>query len=275
MIDLLTANNRNDMPWKIDASDIKFLLDKFTEKGFTVSTRRGYMAAIRKWTTHYGNNIVKDMKIRWPADMRPNADWLTTHQAEKLITLPKSPMQELIVHCELCLGMRRIEVLRLKPNSFSGTYVDVLGKGMQGGKPRRVPYHRDTENVLRRYVNYRDALINLARSQFPVSTKVPETLLMWSRGNRLYEYSKKGVSIDAQLKSLGPDIGYRDISNHTLRRTFGREMYRSLSKESGDLCLPVIAKIMGHDSLEQCMKYLGLDMDDMTRAMNKFALGMG
>jgi len=38
--------------------------------------------------------------------------------------------------------------------------------------------------------------------------------------------------------------------------------------------ISVIARIMGHDSLEQCMKYLGLDMDNMTRAMNKFALGI-
>lgn len=273
LVKILEENDRSNMPWLIDKADVKFLLDYFQEKGYTVQTRIGYMSSLRKWTSHYGNNVVKEMKIRWPVDMRPNADWLTTQQAEALLATAKNPMQDVIVHCELCLGMRRVEVLRLTPESFNGTYVDVLGKGPQGGKPRRIPYHHDTERVMRRYMGYRDALINLAKARFPVSTQIPDSLLIWSRAERLYAYSLKGVSVDTHLKELGPGIGYPDLSNHTLRRTFGREMYRSLSKESGDSCLPVIAKIMGHESIEQLLKYLGLDMDDMTRAMNKFALG--
>jgi len=273
IIKVFAENEReHTMPWQIDKADVKWLLDYYQQQGYTVQTRTGYISALRKWTAHYGNNVVKEMKIRWPVDMRPNADWLSTAQAEKLLVVPKNPIQELLVHCELCLGMRRIEVLRLTPESFSGTFVDVLGKGPQGGKPRRIPYHRDTDRVFKRYMEYRDTVIKLARSQFPVSTKVPDSLLIWSRGNRLFEYSRKGESVDRHLKKLGPDIGYPDLSNHTLRRTFGREMYRSMVKLN-KVRIPTIAKIMGHDSIEQCLKYLGIDLDDMASAMNDFALG--
>jgi hypothetical protein len=86
-------------------------------------------------------------------------------QAEKLMRARKSPNQDLIVHCELYLGIRRIEVLRLKPEIFSGSYVDVLGKGPQGGKMRRIPYHHDTDRVLRRYTEYRNAPITIAKGR--------------------------------------------------------------------------------------------------------------
>jgi len=273
IIKVFAENNReHTMPWQIDKADVKWLLDYYQQKGYTVQTRTGYISALRKWTSHYGNNVVKEMKIRWPVDTRPNADWLSTAQAEKLLAIPKNPIQDILVHCELCLGMRRIEILRLTPESFSGSYVDVLGKGPQGGKPRRIPYHRDTDRVFKRYMDYRETLIKLARSQFPVSTKVPDALLIWSRGNRLYEYSRKGESVDRYLKKLGPEIGYPEISNHTLRRTFGREMYLRMVKQN-KLSIPVIAKIMGHESTEQCEKYLGINLDDMTSAMNDFDLG--
>ena len=273
IVRILEENGRNVMPWMIDKSDLKWLLDHYKEKEFTVQTRTGYISALRKWTAHYGNNVVKETKIRWPVDMRPNADWLTTAQAEKLLNVPKNPIQDILVHCELCLGMRRIEVLRLTPQSFSGTFVDVLGKGPQGGKPRRIPYHRDTEEIYRRYMEYRGTLVSQAKQTYPVSTVVPESLLIWSSGNRLSSYSQKGNSVDSQLKKLGPEIGYKDLSHHTLRRTFGREMYRSMVKIN-KVRIPTIAKIMGHDSIEQCLKYFGIDLDDMASAMSDFALGM-
>lgn len=271
IIKVFKEHGRNVMPWQINKADVKFLLDFYQDKEYTIQTRIGYISALRKWTAHYGNNVVRDMKIRWPTDMRPNADWLTHEQAVKLLELPKSPVQDLIVHCELCLGMRRIEVLRLNVRSFSGSYVDVLGKGPQGGKPRRIPYHRDTDRVYRRYMDYRDMLIKLARSQYPVSTEVPDTLMIWSRGNRLYSYSLKGEGMNKLLKDLAPGIDYPALSHHTLRRTFGREMYRSMVKQD-KVQVPTIAKIMGHDSIEQCLKYLGIDLDDMTTAMNSFGL---
>ena len=75
----------------------------------------------------------------------------------------------------------------------------------------------------------------------------------------------KGGAIDNHLRELSDRAGF-DFSNHTLRRTFGRELYRS------EVSIVVIATILGHNSIQTTMKYLGISMDDMTAAMEKFRL---
>ncbi len=264
IIRTLERGGRHTFPWDITEEDVKWLLDDYIKRNLTVSTRRGYISALRTWTEYYDNDVVRRMKIRWPADMRPNVDWITQAQAKELLAIPKTPAQDLVVHCELCLGMRRVEILRLRPDSFRGSHVEILGKGSQGGKPRSMPYHRDTDRVVDRYLRYRKALIETVRMQRP-SAVVPESLMIWARGSKLHEYGVKGSGIDEMLKPLGEEIGVR-FSNHTLRRTFGRTMYRS------GVEVATISKMMGHESIDQTLKYIGVDLDDMNSAMQTFSL---
>lgn len=264
IIRTLERGGRHTFPWDITEEDVKWLLDDYIKRNLTVSTRRGYISALRTWTEYYDNDVVRRMKIRWPADMRPNVDWITQAQAKELLAIPKTPAQDLVVHCELCLGMRRVEILRLRPDSFRGSHVEILGKGSQGGKPRSMPYHRDTDRVVDRYLRYRKALIETVRMQRP-NAVVPESLMIWARGSKLHEYGVKGSGIDEMLKPLGEEIGVR-FSNHTLRRTFGRTMYRS------GVEVATISKMMGHESIDQTLKYIGVDLDDMNSAMQTFAL---
>lgn len=251
-------------PQDIEAADVKALLDDYAARGLTISTRRAYICALRVWTDYYGNDCVRRMGIRWPADMRPNVRWLTQDQAISLLEIPKSPAQELVIHCELCLGMRRVEVLRLTTASFTGTYVLILGKGPQGGKPRMMPYHRDTARVLARYMEWRDMIIGEVRAKRPTAP-VPDDLLIWRQGRELKPYAAKGSGIDRMLNRLQDDVGFT-FSNHDLRRTFGRTMYRSGVK------VATISKMMGHESEEQTLRYIGVDLDDMTDAMKQFML---
>ena len=83
---------------------------------------------------------------------------------------------------------------------------------------------------------------------------------------RLRAYAGKGTGIDRMLKGLGARIGVPTVSNHTLRRTFGRTMFRSGVEPA------VIAKMLGHSSIEQTLRYIGVDGDDMDAAMKIFKL---
>ena len=56
------------------------------------------------------------------------------------------------------------------------------------------------------------------------------------------------------------------FSPHTLRRTFGREMYHS------GVRIEIIAKIMGHSSTEMTLKYIGVSLEDQREAMSQFIL---
>ena len=262
----LRDNGLNYYPWDIGAKDIKWLLDGYEKEGKTVQTRRRYISALRTFTEFYGNETIKQLKIRWPHDERKNADWLSREQAAKLYDLDLTPLELMIVHCELCLGLRRIEVIRLTVESFNHNVVHVLGKGSQGGKPRDLAYHRDTQGVLDLFLRYRNDMIAAVKSSTTKDVEVPDNLLIYRKGKALFPYAEKGTGIDAIVKTLGERIGYPDISNHTLRRTFARILYKDGVK------LEVISNLLGHDSVAVTIKYLGIDLDSQRDAMGVFSL---
>lgn len=91
-------------------------------------------------------------------------------------------------------------------------------------------------------------------------------LLVYYRAGKLHQYEEiKGRAIDDRINQLANRAGF-EFSNHTLRRTFGRELYRS------GVEIVVIAVIYGHTSTTQTLKYLGLNRDDMAAAMDIFRL---
>ncbi|MFH1578926.1 MAG: site-specific integrase [Thermoplasmatota archaeon] len=204
-------------------------------------------------------------RIRWPVRgfARSNADWLQDHEAMILKQLSQG-IERMIVHCEVDLGLRRIEVLRLKVSDFRTGRADsikVLGKGRHGGKPREISWHQDTPSELEACLVIRDGHIARARSKNP-NVEVPESLLIYERGGGLYPYKKSAV--DGFLEDLGSRSGI-EFSNHTLRRTCGRMMHRSGSG------IVEIAGILGHSDPKTTMLYLGLDIQDMSQTMNRLA----
>lgn len=178
-----------------------------------------------------------------------------------------TPMQELVVHCELCLGLRRREVATLQMDHIhqGGWNLDVVGKGSMGGKPRRLPFHSDTDRVLDRYLQYRAEIVAEARSRMRTrEVTVPDRLLVYRRGCKILPYNADSCSgLDKAVKeSLNWVLSFT-IKNHTLRRTFGCEMYRA------GVDLLTISQIYGHESINQTIRYLGLNMDDMTVGMRR------
>lgn len=255
----LESLDRPTLPWDIREEDIRAVMDLWKDRGLTVATRRGYVSAMRVWLHYWHNNVIDGMEIRWPADTRPTVDWLEDEDAIRLASMDLPPIQELVIHCELCLGMRRVELLRSRVQDWTDSYVDILGKGPQGGKPRRMPYHPDTPRILKRYLHYRDQIIVLTQVTNP-GVVVPDNLLIYSKGRNLKPYGSKGSGIDDMLLEVQHELG-RKFSNHTLRRTFGRMMYRS------GVDVATISRMMGHESQNTTLKYIGVNLDDMAAAM--------
>lgn len=249
------------MPREITPEDVKTMLSHMEEQRYAASTIKGYVAALSRYTAHYGNSSVRNMKVRFPADTRPCVDWLTPEQVQILKSVPKTPMQELGVHCMLCMGLRRCEVLRLRPEDIREDYIMVKGKGPLGGKPRRIPFHRDTARVMALYARHRDGLIAEARRRYPKSTVVPDSLIIRIHGGRLYEYEEDGWGWDKSfLVPLREACGFH-FTNHTLRRTFGRALWQA------GVPVETISKLLGHDTTEVTLRYIGVDMDHMRSAM--------
>lgn len=204
-------------------------------------------------------------RIRWPVrgSSRPNANWLEDAEAMAL-KQEASGVERMIVHCELDLGMRRIEVLRLRVDSFrTGRENSILvhGKGRHGGKERVIPFGGDTSAELVGYLRLRDAEVARARAKNP-SVSIPNELLLYERNGHLHAYKKS--ALENFLKRLGERTGI-EFSNHTLRRTFGRMSWRAR------VPLETIAEILGHSDTKTTKLYLGIDQADMARGMNLLA----
>ncbi len=161
--------------------------------------------------------------------------------------------------------MRRIEVLRLKVSDFKSgraSTVHILGKGRNGGKHRTIYWHPETGAILQEYLEgHRHDVIAKAKRKNS-SVKVPDELFIYEWGGELKAYKK--TAMDKILKDLGSRIGL-EFSNHDLRRTCGRMMYRAGGR------IEKIARIFGHAYTRTTIHYIGLDYDDMSEVMELYA----
>ncbi len=140
-------------------------------------------------------------------------------------------------------GLRRVEVLRLRHKDIHPTegFLNVRGKGRDGGKWRQVPICPYLGNLM--------AKLDLAAT--------PD--------ERLVPLSASGA--DLLLQRAATRAGFRReglrVSHHDLRRTFGR-----LSHDAG-MDLVQLKNLYGHASLDQTVHYIGLDQIEMRRGLDR------
>ena len=150
---LLEAAGFDASPYKIDAKAIEFLLYEGW-KDHEVSYRKSEFSYLKRYLLFYRNDTPKRMKVVFPQDMRVNADWLEDDEYEALMSIPKTPLEDIVIHLELCMGLRNVEVCRLMLNDIHNTgtkpYINVRGKGRGDGKYRTVRFHYMTKDVLAR-----------------------------------------------------------------------------------------------------------------------------
>lgn len=228
--------------------------------------KRWQLSIVEGFLKFNGNHIMSELKIGWTKTSRKNVNWLSPEDA-MLVKDEAEGVEKVLVHLELELGLRRIEVMRLTPDSFRGDVVHVHGKGRGGGKHRTVRYHRDTRTLVQWMLHERERMIREVIRLNP-HANIPSGFLIWQSGRRIGAY--KETSMDNILKKLKNrlEVEYGrpfDFSHHTLRRTGGRMMWKAGAR------LETIKDILGHESTDQTVVYLGINLDDQTEAMDLFA----
>lgn len=262
MFRALWENGYDVNPRRVDKPEIDYLWNVHY-----AGRAQSYVAhnlSMMKMFLRWAGNKQVDM-IRWPVRTwaRPNADWLEDNDA-RMVRASAVGIERILVHCELDLGMRRIELLRLRvPDFQSGrrNVVHILGKGRNGGKPRDICWHPDTPAELEGCLGLRDAVVAKAKAKNP-DVVVPDSLLVYERAGEVRAYRKS--ALDNIINGLARRMGL-EFTHHTLRRTCGRMMYRSGAR------LPQIAAFLGHTDTKTTILYLGLDLEDMSAAMDKYA----
>ena len=243
----------------IGEEEIDFLYNELYEP-IDPHTARNQLSVIGTFLKRMGNNpIVENMEIPWPQDLRIHAKWV---QPMQQIALRRAAigLQRILIHCEMDLLMRRCEVIRLRMQDIGSGSIDIWGKGKNGGKPRTVPWHPRTAQEFTYYLQLRTQIIEEARRKDPCVV-VPDALLIYEQNGTLGAYQK--TAIDRMIKEAGAAAGFQpeDISNHPLRRGGARTLLLAGTP------LTTIMRILGHSSEQQTVKYLGLDLDDMSKGM--------
>ena len=237
-------------------------------KGVTHNTRVSNIAPFRTFLRWAGNKQVE--RIVWPIrdGARPNADWLSEEDA-MVVRREAEGRERIVVHLELDLMMRRVEVLRSELSHFeSGRsgIVRVKGKGRRGGKERSISWHPDTAEVLDLARAMRDKHIGRARAKDP-AVKVPDAVLLYECGGRLGTYEK--TALDGIVNQLSRRTGI-PFSHHTLRRTGARMLFFSLVKEEPGHALEKVQYVLGHSDPRTTQLYIGLTTEDLARSMERY-----
>lgn len=266
---ILRDNGLELNPRNIGEDDIRFLLEHW--EGKAISTRNWYLHILNRYLKYYGNAVIEDMDINLGYDDRPNVDWLSDEECIRLMQAPKTPLEEVVIHLELCMGLRVSEVVKLRVGDihFSDDprkrSISVCGKGRGEGKWRTIPFHPDSERILRMWLEERSEMIQRIRAYNP-SWPVPDNLLIWCHyvdkptGG---PYTERGHSLDRAVIHKVRDRLDMDFSNHTLRRTFGRNLYHAGTP------IETISKLYGHEDIQTTLRYIGVNLDDMSDALGK------
>lgn len=245
--------------YDLTAEDMRAIHTRMVSKGLAVSTQKSYMhtlSALMKFV----NNPAWNTRILYQADTRPRVDWLTYDQATAILSAELPTIQRLVIVMGLCMGLRRVEMVRLKISDIdvSHQYVNVIGKGRAGGKLRLVPFHARFLPALMDWLKDRAHIVAQSRT-------APDNVLIWydRQKHQAQPYNAvKGSGIDGLVRRASRSLGVH-FSAHTLRRTFGRLLWLA------GVPVVTIARIMGHSSTEQTLTYIGANLDDMASALTK------
>lgn len=201
---------------------------------FTYTRLRGFLA-------HWENPSVAKFKLRVRGAGRTRVDWLTPFETEQVLGTPMTAREAVLIRAGLLQGLRKCEILRMiVAEAQRAVEMGTLSVKGKGGKSRAVPLHKGFAEALRAYLS---------------------RLAVTDHAEHLIPFAEGWVAEIVVRFSLR--FGRR-FTTHTLRRTFGRNLWlRGIPIET-------IAELMGHASTDTTRLYLGLNITDMRKAISEY-----
>lgn len=204
------------------------------------SYRQSVYHTVRGFLQRSGNTEALEYKLRLHGCLREHVDWLTPQETEQIIATPMTPREAVLLRGGLLQGLRRIELWRMtRRDAQSAIATNILHVKGKGGRMREVPLHLGFKDALLAYVS---------RSQ-------------GSETDRLIV-----VGLGQMYKCVvwfSIRFGRR-FSTHTLRRTFGRNLWLH------EIPIETISELMGHASTDMTRRYLGINIADMRKAITEY-----
>ena len=231
-------------PAKIRPQDVRSYYYHLVDLGLSSATQSSYMNTLLEFLKWNKNQPCKGMKIRITIS-RTNVDWLTEDEVATVITSASyPPLRGALVLMAYC-GLRRGEVAGLLRKNVSINQLVIQGKGR---KERVIPLDRAFWEALRPYTDW---AASRPKCDFFISYQLRNGVMGGYRPDTLSRI----------VREHSQTVGIH-LSPHTLRRSFGRHLYKR------ECPLAELRVLMGHSTLEMTMKYLGIGDDDISHAMS-------
>lgn len=248
-------------PSKVSRKEITALMGDMekTLRPHSVQQEMTIYGAFLEWAE---NPVIRKMKIRWRITARIHVRWLEEDQARAMFMAAETPSERVMVAFMLGSALRSAEVCDFKMTDLGPTTISFMGKGR---KERTVPYFPGAEVIIREWLQVRAEMVKQYRSTHP-EWQDHGYLLMTPQGMMRMATS----TVLKAIKRVGARAGIPNIGCHDLRRTAGRLMWKA------GVALEVIRDILGHESLDMTIRYLGINLEDRFHALATYAgyLGM-
>jgi site-specific recombinase XerD len=220
---------------EITLTDVKdYLYHRLQKDNISVSTVN---QTISSWKIVYVHLLGKNWKAFWIVRPRKNKalpEVLSSKETQSLINSPKNIKHRAMLYLLYSTGMRRNELLGLRPKDIDSSRMVINIRQGKGKKDRQLPLHPKLLELLREYFRrYR-----------------PGTYLFEGFGGNV-PYSATGLGNIVKKNARIAGIT-KHVPPHTLRHCFATHM---LEKGAN---LKIIQKFMGHSSLNTTSVYLSL-----------------
>lgn len=218
----------------------------------------GAMWFLNAFLRRHGNEVLREIGLLRPFPQPQRIRWLDLETGEDLLVhdaaLQLGPPYATLVHLELKLLFRRVSCVRSVVDHFGKHQVLVHGKGRHGGKLYSVAPHPETGRVLREHESWRVEQLGRLGAVSGILFPSPRTGRPYARS-----------SMDEWVRRVEAEAGIRIGGHHTLRRTGGRKLWIA------GVPLETIAGMMGHESVDETIRYLGIRVSDMAMAQRRLA----
>jgi len=232
------ASNGIAASGRITVEEVRTFLDGFQH--MSSAYRRFVWAIVRKFLAETDNTKALKFRLRISGNSRARVSWLTPEETEQILATGMTAREALLIRAGLLQGLRRIEIVRTTvKDATSALLSGVLTVHGKGGKTRSIPLHPGYAQALEAYL--RDC---------PREGNAPLLEIGRNRAG--------AVVIEFSLR-----FGSR-FTSHCLRRSFGRNLWLK------GVDVLTISELMGHSSVDQTRRYIGLDIGDMKKAIAQY-----
>jgi integrase len=260
IVNLLTLVQKR--PSELTESDYMGIIRHLVSQGVSMSYLAVHKNAIREFSDFMEEK--KGVDIPPPDDIdlqeykgrvRPETDRgsLTKEEVRKLVKAAPRLRNALIIKLLYSTGVRRDELASIKLDDINSEDRIIDIREGKGNKFRRVPYPQSLDRIMRMWVGrYRDGHPNAKESEYLFPGEDLDGISGDSIRRIVHETARE-AGVQEKIGEQSNGNTEWKVTVHCFRRTAATHWYRE-----EDVDIAYIKEILGHESVEQTMEYIGI-----------------